>query len=53
MRDDRMLPEFYEIVAAYKSRFDEAARGSRLPENPDMEKVEVFVEAVNRRVVYN
>ena len=53
MRDDTMLPEFYEIVAAYKSRFDEAARGSRLPENPDMEKVEAFVEAVNRRVVYN
>ena len=53
MRDDRMLPEFYEIVAEYKSRFEEAARGSRLPENPDQEKVEAFVESVNRRVVQN
>lgn len=53
MRDDRMLPEFYEIVAEYKSRFEEAARGSRLPENPDPEKVEAFVESVNRRVVEN
>ena len=53
MQDDRMLPEFYEIVAEYKSRFEEAARGSRLPENPDPEKVEAFVESVNRRVVEN
>ena len=32
-------------------RFKEAEAASRLPDNPDMEAVERFVESVNRRVV--
>ena len=43
---------FYEIVNEYRQRFCEAEEQCILPENPDMEAVEAFVEDVNRRVVY-
>ena len=51
MKDSALTPEFYEIVGEYENRFHEAERNSILPEHPDMEQVERFVEAVNRRVV--
>ena len=51
MKENVLVPEFYEIVTDYERRFLEAEKGSRLPDNPDMEQVERFVESVNRRVV--
>ena len=46
-----LVPDFYDIVTDYEKRFEEACRTSKLPENPDMEAVEAFVESVNRQVV--
>ena len=51
MRDGVMTPEFYELVAEYEKKFAEAEAKSKLPENPDFESVEKFVESVNRRIV--
>ena len=51
MRDSALTAEFYDIVAEYERRFREAERNSALPDNPDPEKVEAFVERINRRVV--
>lgn len=44
-------PEFYEILDDYERKLEEAAAATRLPDNPDMEKVEAYVERVNRYVV--
>ena len=51
MRDGVLNPAFYEIVSDYERRFTEAEAHSRLPDNPDMDAVGVFVESINRRVV--
>ena len=51
MVDGVLTPAFYEIVADYEKRFEEAEAGSRLPDNPDMEAVGKLVESINRRVV--
>lgn len=42
---------FYDILADFEGRLEKAARESILPDNPDMEKVEAFVEYVNRRAI--
>ena len=52
-RGDYMLPDgtfstaFYELLEEYERRFDEAAQKTTLPDNPDMNAVEKFVERVN------
>ena len=46
--DGTFSPEFYELLEEYERRLDEAAAKTLLPDNPDMEKVESFVERVNR-----
>ena len=51
MQDGILNEAFYRIVSDYEQRFTEAEKNSRLPDQPDMEKVEQFVESVNRRVV--
>ena len=43
--------EFYDVLGEYEMRLEQAARESGLPDNPDMEKVEAFVESVNRRAI--
>lgn len=49
--DGTFSPEFYELLEEYERRLDEAAAKTVLPDNPDMEKVEHFVERVNRYAV--
>lgn len=49
--DKTFRKEFYEILADYEVRLEKAAKESLLPDNPDMERVEVFVEKINRRAV--
>lgn len=49
--DHTFKPEFYDILAHYESELERAARESALPDNPDMEKVEAFVEYVNRKAI--
>lgn len=51
MEDSCLTDEFYMIVSEYENRYAEAERSSKLPDNPDMERIEKFVEKVNRRVV--
>ncbi|SHI16350.1 nucleotidyltransferase domain-containing protein [Clostridium intestinale] len=43
--------EFYDILADYEARLKKSAKESILPDNPDMKKVEEFVECINRKVV--
>lgn len=49
--DKTFSAEFYEILADYELRLEKAAKESRLPDNPDMEKVQAFVEHINRRAI--
>lgn len=39
---------FYEMLEEYERKLDEAATKTVLPDNPDMEQVEKFVERINR-----
>ena len=50
-KDHTFSTEFYDILAHYEKELERASKGTSLPENPDMEKVEAFVEYVNRRVI--
>ena len=53
MKDSVLTDEFYEIVAQYENEFAEAEKVSILPDEPDMVRVEGFVENVNRRIINN
>lgn len=46
--DKTFCQEFYELLANYEARLEKATRNSILPDNPDMDKVEAFVEKINR-----
>lgn len=51
-REDKTFDSvFYDILADYERRLEKAARASVLPDNPDIEKVETFVEYMNKRVI--
>lgn len=43
--------EFYDVLSDYEKRLEMATAKTTLPDNPDMEKVERFVEYVNRRAI--
>ena len=49
--DGTFSEEFYELLEEYERRLDKAAATTKLPDNPDMEKVEKFVERINRIAV--
>lgn len=51
LSDGAFSPEFYELLEEYERRLDEAAGKTALPDNPDMNAVEKFVERVNRYAV--
>ena len=51
LSDGTFSADFYELLEAYERRFDEAAKNTTLPDNPDMNAVEQFVERVNRFAV--
>lgn len=51
-REDKTFSqEFYDILSDYEVRLETATKNTHLPDNPDMEKVEKFVESVNRRAI--
>lgn len=51
-REDKTFSkEFYDILSGYEKRLETAARQTILPDNPDMEQVEKFVEHVNRKAI--
>ena len=39
---------FFEMLDEYEKKLDEAAVRTKLPDNPDLEKVEKFVGRINR-----
>lgn len=43
--------EFYDLLSDYEKRLEVANAKTILPDNPDMEKVEQFVEYVNRKAI--
>ena len=49
--DKTFAPEFYDLLADYEKRLNQAARDSALPDSPDMKRVEEFVEYVNRKAL--
>lgn len=49
--DKTFSKEFYDLLAGYEKRLETATNNSKLPDNPDMEKVERFVEYVNRKAI--
>ena len=49
--DGSFSPAFFEMLDEYERKLDEVAAKTKLPDNPDMEKVEKFVERINRFVV--
>lgn len=51
-REDKTFSaEFYDLLAEYESRLEAVTRTSCLPDNPDMDRIETFVESVNRRAI--
>ena len=42
---------FYEIVSDYEKKLDHAAQHTKLPDEPDMERIQEYVMSVNERVV--
>lgn len=51
-KEDKTFSEdFYDLLADYEKRLERATNNSKLPDNPDMEKVERFVEYVNRKAI--
>lgn len=49
--DHTFKSEFFELVDKYEADFKYAAKHTVLPEKPDMERINSFVEAVNTRAV--
>jgi len=49
--DHSFKDEFYEILGHYERELERATKESKLPDNPDMEKVAEFVEYVNRKAI--
>lgn len=49
--DHTFSKDFYDLLADYEKRLEIATAKTTLPDNPDMVKVEKFVEYVNRRAL--
>lgn len=49
--DGTFSKEFYEIVSDYENKVQEAIKKSKLPDEPDMNKVQKYVMSVNERVI--
>lgn len=49
--DGAYQKEFYDLLSDYEKRLEVATAKTTLPDNPDMEKVEQFVEYVNRKAI--
>ena len=49
--DGTFSKAFYEMLGEYERKLDEASVRTKLPDNPDIEKVGKFVERINRYVI--
>lgn len=51
--DGTFCDEFYEILAVYEAKLEDAAKNTSLPEKPDIDKVQEFMMQVNEKVIRN
>lgn len=49
--EGKPIPEFYKLVDEYSKRLDKAAANSKLPERPDMDRIENWLYWANEQVV--
>lgn len=49
--DGTFSKAFYEIVSDYERRLGEAAKSTKLPDEPDMDAVQKYVMSVNEKVI--
>lgn len=49
--DGTFSKEFYEIISDYERKLNEAAKNTKLPEEPDMDQVQAYVMSVNKKVI--
>lgn len=49
--DGNFSKAFYELLSDYESKLEEATRKTKLPEKPDMDKVQKYVMSVNEKIV--
>lgn len=49
--DGTFSKEFYEIVSDYERKLKEAAQNTKLPNEPNMDKVQNYVMKINERVI--
>lgn len=49
--DGTFSKEFYEIVSDYERKLTEAAQNTKLPDEPDITKVQEYVMSVNEKVI--
>ena len=49
--DGTFSPVFYETLEEYERKLDVAAERTALPDNPNMDRVECFVERINRYAI--
>lgn len=45
------IPEFYKILDEYRTRFEEAARNTTLPDVPDIQRINGFKLKINEKIV--
>lgn len=50
-KDGAFRDEFYDMLADYERKLEDAARNTILPDEPDINRVQEFVMQVNERVV--
>lgn len=50
-QDGTFSKEFYELVSEYEHKLEEATKKTKLPDEPDMEKVQKYVMSVNEKVI--
>ena len=55
LEEDGLTPtkEFQELIAEYEARFEEAARITTLPDEPDYGRINEIVKKINMRVLRN
>ena len=51
MEEGKMSDRFFDMLADYEERFEQAERASTLPDSPDMDRIEELVEEINRHAV--
>lgn len=52
-KDDKPIPEFFDIVSKYETRLKYDAENTDLPATPNQDAINEFLISVNERIVYD